>query len=95
MPRPHSPEFRQRAVQFVRLREKPIVAILRDLGILDGCPRNWMAQADIDKDVRAELICDERAELVTLRHKGRMLEFEAEILKRTSAYLAQKNVLPK
>ena len=38
---------------------------------------------------------DERAELVALRRKTRVLELEVEILKRASAYFARENVLPK
>ena len=45
MPRPHPPEFRRRAVELARLREKPVAEIARDLGISDSCLRNWMAQA--------------------------------------------------
>lgn len=48
MPRPHPPEFRRRAVELARLREKPVAEIARDLGISDSCLRNWMAQADVD-----------------------------------------------
>jgi transposase len=95
MPRPHPPEFRQRAVELARLREKPVAQIARDLGISDSCLRNWMAQADIDDGTRAGLAADERAELVALRRKNRVLELEVEILKRASAYFARENVLPK
>lgn len=95
MPRPHPPEFRQRAVELARLREKPVAEIARDLGISDSCLRNWMAQADIDGGARAGLSGDERAELVALRRKNRVLELEVEILKRASAYFARENVLPK
>jgi len=95
MPRPHPPEFRQRAVELARLREKPVAAIARDLGISDSCLRNWIAQADIDNGTRAGLSSDERAELVALRRKNRVLELEVEILKRASAYFARENVLPK
>ena len=35
MPRPHPPEFRQRAVELARLREKPVAQIAADLGISD------------------------------------------------------------
>ena len=38
---------------------------------------------------------EERAELVALRRKNRVLELEVEILKRASAYFARENVLPK
>ncbi len=52
MPRPHPPEFRQRAVELARLREKPVAQIAEDLGISDSCLRNWMAQADRDEGRR-------------------------------------------
>ena len=46
------PEFRRRAVELARLREKPVAEIARDLGISDSRQRNWMAQADIDDGTR-------------------------------------------
>ena len=46
MPRPHPPEFRQRAVELARMREKPVAEIAADLGISESCLRNWVAQAD-------------------------------------------------
>jgi transposase len=95
MPRPHPPEFRQRAVELARLREKPVAEIARDLGISDSCLRNWIAQADINDGARPGLTTDERAELVRLRREKRVLELEVEILKRASAYFARENVLPK
>lgn len=95
MPRPHPPEFRQRAVELARLREKPIAQIAGDLGISDSCLRNWMAQADVDDGRRPGLTTDERAELVKLRREKRVLELENEILKRAAAYFARENVLPK
>lgn len=48
MPRPHPPEFRQRAVELARMRDEPIAEIAEDLGISDSCLRNWMTQADVD-----------------------------------------------
>ena len=33
MPRPHPPEFRQRAIELVRLRDKPVAQIAKELGI--------------------------------------------------------------
>ena len=47
MPAPRPPEFRRRAVELARLREKPIAAIARDLGISESCLRRWMDQADV------------------------------------------------
>ena len=95
MPRPHPPEFRQRAVELARLREKPIAKIAEELGISDSCLRGWMAHADVDDGRRSGLSGDERAELVELRREKRVLELENEILKRAAAYFARENVLPK
>ena len=95
MPRPHPPEFRQRAVELARLREKPIAQIAVDLGISDSCLRNWLQQADVDEGVREGLSTDERAELVRLRRELRVKDMEIEILKRASAFFARENVLPK
>lgn len=95
MPAPKSPEFRRRAVELARLREKPISQIAKDLGIAESGLRRWMAQADIDEGKQEGLSTDERAELVQLRRDKRVLEMEVEILKRASAYFARENVLPK
>jgi transposase-like protein len=95
MPRPHPPEFRQRAVELARLRDKPISEIAEDLGISDSCLRNWVAQADVDDGTKAGLSSREREELVELRREARTLKLENEILKRAAAYFARENVLPK
>jgi len=91
MPRPHPPEFRQRAVELARLREKPISQIADDLGIAESCLRNWMKQADIDDGRRGGLSSDERAELVQLRRELRTAKMEIEILKRAAAYFAKES----
>ena len=95
MPRPHPPEFRQRAVELARLREKPIAELAEDLGISDSCLRNWMAQADVEEGTKVGLSSREREELVELRREARTLKLENEILKRAAAYFARENVLPK
>ena len=57
--------------------------------------------AELDDPVRhrrrppVNLTSDEKAELVALRPKNRVLELENEILKRAAAYFARENVLPK
>ena len=91
MPRAHPPEFRQRAVELARLREKPLSKIADDLGIAESCLRNWMKQADIDDGRRAGLNGDERAELVQLRRELRTAKMEIEILKRAAAYFAKES----
>ena len=96
MPAPHPPEFRQRAVELARMREKPVSQIATDLGISESCLRNWMNQADLDEGRRVGgLTSSERAELVELRRELRVAKMENEILKRAAAYFARENVLPK
>lgn len=95
MPRPHPAEFRQRAVELARLREKPIGKIAEDLGISESCLRGWLHRADVDSGRREGLSTAERAELVELRRELRTTKMENEILKRAAAYFARENVLPK
>jgi transposase len=95
MPRPHPPEFRQRAVELARLREKPVAQIAKDLGISDSCLRGWMARADVDEGRRDGVTSDEREELIELRRELRVTKMENEILKRAAAFFARENVLPK
>lgn len=95
MPAPRSPEFRRRAVELARQRDKPIAQIARDLGIAESGLRRWMARADVEEGKKPGLSSDERAELVRLRRENRTQAMEIEILKRASAYFARENVLPK
>ena len=95
MPRAYPPEFRRRAVELARLREKPISHIAADLGIAGSCLHRWLRQADVDEGRTEGLTSDERAELVRLRRANRTLEMENEILKRAAAFFARENVLPK
>ena len=88
-------EFRQRAVELARLREKPVTQLAADLGISDQTLRNWLRRADIDEGRREGLTTEERAEIVRLRRANRVLEMENEILKRAAAFFARENVLPK
>ena len=96
MPRAHPPEFRQRAVELVRLGDQPVSRIADDLGISDSCLRGWVKRDDLDTGRRADgLTSSEREELVRLRREQRTLKLENEILKRAAAYFAAENVLPK
>jgi transposase-like protein len=88
-------EFRQRAVDLARQREKPLKQLASDLGVSDRTLHNWLKQADIDDGKREGLTTEERAELVRLRRANRVLEMENEILKRAAAFFARENVLPK
>jgi len=95
MPKVHPPEFRQRAVELARLREKPVAQIAKELRISESCLRRWMDRSDIDDGRKPGLTSDERAELVKLRREKRVLELENELLKRAAAYFVRENILPK
>ena len=95
MPRPHPPEFRQRAVELARAKVKPISQLAKDLGISESCLRTWMLKAEIEDGSREGVTSSERAELIELRRKLRVSEMENEILRRAAAYFARENVLPK
>ncbi len=88
-------EFRERAVELARLREKPIKQLATDLSISDATLHGWLKQTDINEGRREVLTTEERAELVRLRRANRVLEMENEILKRAAAFFARENVLPK
>jgi hypothetical protein len=47
VPAPKPPEFRQRAVELARRRDKPIAQVAKDLQISESCLRRWMDQADV------------------------------------------------
>ena len=95
MARRYPEEFRRRAVELVRMREKPIAHIADELGVSDATLHGWLKQADIDEGQRDGLTTEEHAELVRLRRVNRRLEMENEILKRAAAFFARENVLPK
>lgn len=95
MPAPKPPEFRRRAVELARQGEQTVPVIAKDLGISESCLRRWMAVDDIDTGRVEGTTSAERAELVELRRRNRVLEMEVEILKRASAYFARENILPK
>ena len=89
----YPPEFRRRAVELARLRERPTAHIAAELGISDATLHNWLKQADIDEGRRDDgLTTEERAELVRLRRANRTLAMENEILKRAAAYFAREHL---
>jgi transposase-like protein len=45
----YPPEFRRRAVELARRREKPIAQLAADLGVSDASLHAWLKQADIDE----------------------------------------------
>ncbi len=94
MPAPHPPEFRQRAIELARQKDRPIAQVAKGLGISESCLRNWLAQADADEGRGGALTTAERKEIALLRKEKRRLEVENEILRQAAAYFARES-LPK
>jgi transposase-like protein len=74
---------------------EPVARVARDLGVSESCLRRWREVDDVDAGRKEGLSSTEKAELVELRRRNRVLEMELDILKRASAYFARENVLPK
>src|SRR3954453_2198826 len=97
MPAVKPPEFRRRAVELARRREKPIGQLAADLGIAESCLRRWLKADDTSAGPAGPteaLTSGDRVDLVLLRRENRVQAMEIEILKRASAYFARENVLP-
>ena len=95
-------EFRVRAIELVRISDRPLSQVARELGVSNSALSRWVVEDDFAKaeaekaaGVVPVLDADEQAELVRLRREVRRLETENEILKRAAAYFAKENVLPK
>ena len=95
MPGAKPGEFLHRALELARLGEKPVAEIAKDL-VVDGSGlRRWMAPSDIGNGKSAGVTRHERIALVRLRRESRVRGMAIEVLKRTSAYFAWENVVPK
>jgi transposase len=91
----YPPEFRERAIELVRISGRPLAQIAKELGVSSTGLQRWVNQAKVDSGERPGVSTDDHGELVRLRRDVRRLEMENEILKRAAAYFAKENVLPK
>jgi transposase len=73
-------EFRREAVELMRVTDKPLPILGKDLGVSQQTLRNWRRQA---QEVRGPdgdgLSGDERDELKRLRRENRTLQMEREV----------------
>ena len=84
-------EFRRDVVQVARNREPGVTLekIAADFGIHPITLSNWLKRADIDDGVKPGVTSAESVELREANKRIRLLEQEAEVLKRALAYVSQ------
>lgn len=94
MPKPFPEEFRRDVVAVARKREAPLFQIAKDFGVSEATLHNWLKKADIEDGNRPGMTKDESAELREAKKRIRLLEQEAEVMRRAVAYLS-RDVNPK
>lgn len=93
MPRskpPYPPEFRREALELLRVSDKPISQVAKDLGVAEQTLYVWRRKAQIDQGEREGLSSDEHEELRRLRKENRTLQMEKDILKKAAAFFARE-----
>lgn len=94
MPKSFPEEFRRDVVAVARKREAPLTQIAKDFGISEPTLHNWIKKADIEDGNRPGTTKEESAELREAKKQIRLLEQEAEVMRRAVAYLS-RDVNPK
>ena len=94
MPKPYPPEFRRDVVAVARKHEAPLNQIAKDFGISESCLMNWLKKAEVEDGVKPGVTEKESAELRDSKKRIRLLEQEAEVMRRAVAYL-YRDVNPK
>jgi transposase len=94
MPKAYPEEFRNDVVSLARKREQPWTQIAKDFGISEAAVHNWVKRADIADGLASAPSRTDSTELREARKRIRLLEQEAEVMRRAVAYLS-RDVNPK
>ena len=91
--RTYPAEFRDEAVRMAESSDRSRREVALDLGVPQSTLNNWVREARgaPPPAPATPLTGDERAELVELRRRVRVLETEREILKKAAAFFAQES----
>ena len=88
MSKPYPVEFRRDVVAVARKREAPLSQIAKDFGDSDACLHNWLKRADLQEGVTPGVMEKDAAALLGAKKRIRLLEQEAEVMRRALAYLS-------
>jgi transposase len=88
MPEPYAKECRDDVVAVARKGEAPLSQIAKDFGISEGCLHGWLKKDDIEDGARPGPTAVESGELCEARKRIRLLEQEAEVMRRGRVPLA-------
>ncbi|WP_307090985.1 IS3 family transposase [Rhodococcus sp. SORGH_AS_0301] len=97
MPKAFPEEFRRDVIAVARKGEAPLRQIAKDFGISEGCLHRWLKIADRDDGITSadgSPTSSESVELREARKRIKMLEQEAEVMRRAVGYLS-RDVNPK
>ena len=89
MPKAFPLEFRRDVVAVARRGGAPIARIAKDFGISESCLQRWLKLADIEEGNRPGVTQADAAELREAKKRIRLLEQEAEVMRRAVAYLSR------
>jgi transposase len=97
VPKAFPAEFRADVIAVARKGEAPLRQIAKDFGISEACLHRWLKIADREDGVDrtgSPVARDESAELCEARKRIKLLEQEAEVMRRAVGYLS-RDVNPK
>jgi transposase len=93
VPKAFPAEFRADVIAVARKGEAPLRQIAKDFGISEACLHRWLKIAGVDR-TGSPGARDESVELREARKRIKLLEQEAEVMRRAVGYLS-RDVNPK
>ena len=97
MPKAFPEEFRREVIAVARKGEAPLRQIAKDFGVSEACLHRWLKIANREDGIDSGASTsnpDESAELREARKRIKLLEQEAEVMRRAVGYLS-RDVNPK
>ena len=97
MPKAFPAEFRADVIAVARKGDAPVRQIAKDFGVSEACLHRWLKIADHEDGVDragSSVARDESVELRDARKRIKLLEQEAEVMRRAVGYLS-RDAIPK